>query len=248
MDQESDFHWRFKPKCTIFSVWRPLFGSRNVPITKVAISPEDENPVKIVKGNSKEFKCRTDASRPSSTIQWYLSNKNITNSSSHYNECATNCSDGKTISYSQLIYKGNTDDIGKTIYCTAINIEGYRVWSMNKTIDVLYSPSTPAITQTPTGPVNANTTIILTCEIKGGNPLANITWQCNESTPVDSTRTSANSSISLVQLIARKWLNGTACNCTGSHPAWTQHNSTSLVLDIRCKYMYCQKGTYTQAI
>ncbi|XP_071172166.1 nephrin-like [Mytilus edulis] len=207
-----------------------------VPITAVTISstPEEENPVKVIKGSSKLFTCRTNAGRPAARIQWYLSNENITNSATNQNnECVTDCSDAKMISSSQLTYIGNTDDSGKIIYCTAVNIEGYKVWSMNKTIGVLYSPSKPAITQNPKGPVNENTTIILTCEIKGGNPLANIAWQCNESTPVNSTRTSANSSISLVKLIARKWLNGIACNCTGSHPAWTQQNSTSIVLNIR---------------
>ncbi|CAC5385646.1 unnamed protein product [Mytilus coruscus] len=209
-----------------------------VPINTVTISSAqvDENPVKVIKGKSKEFTCRTDSGRPPATIQWYLSNVNITYSARNQsNECATDCSDGKTISSSQLIYKGNTDDIGKTIYCTALNIEGYRVRSKKKTIDILYSPTTPAITQTPTGPVNENTTITLTCIIKGGNPLANITWYCNGSTPVDSNGTLMNSyaSISYIQLIAKKSYNGFVCSCTGSHPAWTQPNSTSLVLHIR---------------
>ncbi|XP_052063019.1 synaptogenesis protein syg-2-like [Mytilus californianus] len=196
----------------------------------------DENPVKVIKGNSKEFTCRTDSGRPPATIQWYLSNVNITYSATNQsNECARDCSDEKTISSSQFIYKGNTDDLGKTIYCTALNIEGYRVRSKNKTIDILYSPTTPAITKTPTGPVNENTTITLTCIIKGGNPLANITWYCNGSTQVDSTGTlmSSNASISYIQLIAKKSYNGFVCSCTGSHPAWTQPNSTILVLHIR---------------
>ncbi|VDI33775.1 Hypothetical predicted protein [Mytilus galloprovincialis] len=112
-----------------------------VPITAVTISstPEEENPVKVIKGSSKLFTCRTNAGRPAARIQWYLSNENITNSATNQNnECVTDCSDAKMISSSQLTYIGNTDDSGEIIYCTAVNIEGYRVWSMNKTIDVLY--------------------------------------------------------------------------------------------------------------
>ncbi|OPL33169.1 hypothetical protein AM593_03404, partial [Mytilus galloprovincialis] len=63
------------------------------------------------------------------------------------------------------------------------------------------SPSTPSITQTPRGPVNENTTIILTCEIKGGNPQANITWHYNGSTPVDSTGTIMNTNAPTIPTI-----------------------------------------------
>jgi hypothetical protein len=32
--------------------------------------------------------------------------------------------------------------------------------------------------QTPSGPINESSTVILTCDITGGHPLATITWMC----------------------------------------------------------------------
>ncbi|XP_063416793.1 limbic system-associated membrane protein-like [Mytilus trossulus] len=111
-----------------------------VPITSVILSNQaaDENPVKVVNDKNIMFTCKTNAGRPSSKIQWYIASVNITSSaSSHTDVCATDCSDDKLISSSQLIYKGKKEDSGKIVYCTALNIQGHGVRSSNKTIDVL---------------------------------------------------------------------------------------------------------------
>jgi hypothetical protein len=41
--------------------------------------------------------------------------------------------------------------------------------------------STPSIIQTLSGRINESSTVILTCDIKGGNPLATITWTVEHS-------------------------------------------------------------------
>jgi hypothetical protein len=41
--------------------------------------------------------------------------------------------------------------------------------------------------QTPPGPINDNLAVILTCDIKGGNPLATVTWTCEGSSPINPT-------------------------------------------------------------
>ncbi|CAC5384797.1 LINGO [Mytilus coruscus] len=119
---------------------RIMLPYQGFPITSVTLSnpAADENPVKVINGQNIISTCRTNAGRPSSKIQWYIASDNITSSASSQSDvCATDFSDDKLISSSQLIYKGKKDDSGKIICCTALNIQGYGVRSSNKTIDVL---------------------------------------------------------------------------------------------------------------
>jgi hypothetical protein len=99
-------------------------------------TPLDKNPVEVVSNRDQTFSCTTNAARPSSSIQWYLSTTNITTSASPQPDvCNTDCSDDKVISSSVLTYTGNITDDAKIIYCTAVNIEGQDVVrSSDKTI------------------------------------------------------------------------------------------------------------------
>ena len=99
-------------------------------------TPTDTNPVEVVFNRDQTFSCTTNAARPPSRIQWYLSTTNITTSATPQpNLCYTDCIDGKVISSSVLTYTGNINDDGKILYCTAINIEGLSlIRSSNKTI------------------------------------------------------------------------------------------------------------------
>ncbi|CAC5360968.1 unnamed protein product [Mytilus coruscus] len=155
----------------------------SVPISSVTLSstPTDENPVKIIKDQSQLFNCKTNAGRPSSIIQWYMDSINITLSATSQSDvCATDCSDGKLISSSQLIYKGNTNDSGHIIYCTASNIEGHSVRSLNKTIDVLYFPYVHMEPKyNPYIVSHKQQNIVLTCVIDDANPADDVTYEWN---------------------------------------------------------------------
>jgi hypothetical protein len=110
----------------------------SVPVSSVTLlsMPKDKNPVEVISNRDQTFSCTTNAARPSSRIQWYLSTTNITTSASPQPDvCNTDCSDDKVISYSVLTYTGNINDDGKILYCTAINMEGLGVVrSSDKTI------------------------------------------------------------------------------------------------------------------
>jgi hypothetical protein len=101
-------------------------------------TPTDKNPIEVVSNRDQTFSCTTNAARPSSRIQWYLSTTNITTFASPQPDvCNTECSDDKIISSSVLTHTGNINDDGKILYCTAINIEGLDVIrSSDKTIVV----------------------------------------------------------------------------------------------------------------
>ena len=99
-------------------------------------TPTDTNPVEVVFNRDQTFSCTTNAARPPSRIQWYLSTTNITTSATPQPDvCNTACSNDKVISSSVLTYTGNINDNSKILYCTAINIEGLSlIRSSNKTI------------------------------------------------------------------------------------------------------------------
>ena len=110
----------------------------SVPASSVTLlsTPTDKNPVEVASNRDQTFSCTTNAARPSSRIQWYLSTINITTSASPQTDvCKTGCSDDKVISSSVLTYTGNINDDGKILYCTTGNIEGQEVVrSSDKTI------------------------------------------------------------------------------------------------------------------
>ncbi|CAG2190804.1 unnamed protein product [Mytilus edulis] len=110
----------------------------SVPITKVNLTatPTDENPIKVISGSYQRFICTTDAGRPSARIQWYMSGTNVTDEASPQpSSCSAGCE--TVMSSSVLSYIGNITDNGRTIYCSAVNVEGQSVNSTMKSIDIL---------------------------------------------------------------------------------------------------------------
>lgn len=81
--------------------------------------------------------CTTDAGRPSSRIQWYISSSNITDAATAQPDIYNLDCNGIVISSSVLVYIGNITDTGKTIHCTADNIDGEVVKSQDRYIDIL---------------------------------------------------------------------------------------------------------------
>jgi hypothetical protein len=69
-----------KPKQTILKCYHFV----SVPVSSATLlsTPTDKNPVEVVSNRDQTFSCTTNAARPSSRIQWYLSTANITTSAS----------------------------------------------------------------------------------------------------------------------------------------------------------------------
>ena len=96
--------------------------------------------------------------------------------------------------------------------------------------------STPFIIQTPKGPINEGSMVIMTCDIKGGNPLATIACTCEGSSPINPTGSPpTNKATSSVQLTVNSNDNGRMCTCIGHHPVWTTDKTSGHTLDVRCK-------------
>ena len=79
-------------------------------------------------------------------------------------------------------------------------------------------------------------TVIMTCDIKGGNPLAAITWTCEGSSPIITTGSQPTNTVtSSVQLTVNSNDDGKICTCIGHHPVWTTDKTTGHTLHVRCK-------------
>jgi hypothetical protein len=77
---------------------------------------------------------------------------------------------------------------------------------------------------------------MLTCDIKGGNPLGTITWACEGSSPINPTGSpQTNTATSSVQLAVNSNDKGRICTCIGHHVVWTTDKTTGHTLDVRCK-------------
>jgi hypothetical protein len=96
--------------------------------------------------------------------------------------------------------------------------------------------STPSIIQTPLGSINDGSIVILTCDIKGGNPLATITWTCEGASFINPTGSPPTNTVtSSVQMTVNSNDNGRMCTCIGHHPVWATDKTAGHTLDVRCK-------------
>ena len=100
----------------------------------MTITPAGDNNVTyIIEGETCNFTCSTDSSRPASWIQWYIGGHNVTNQATPQPPQQ----DGdKFISSSSLVYTGNDVDHNKVIFCEAVNIDGRK--KVNSTAKSLY--------------------------------------------------------------------------------------------------------------
>ncbi|XP_063448059.1 cell adhesion molecule 3-like [Mytilus trossulus] len=154
----------------------------NVPITRLSIkslSSGDDNPIKIVRGSRQTFTCSSDGGRPPSSIQWYISDTNITGDSKVQTYICNPGCNGKVMSSSALEYTGDNVDNGKKIYCTAVNVEGHYVRSHDIEIVILYPPSVTIVPNyNPYILYERQQNIVFSCVIDA-NPSSNITYNWN---------------------------------------------------------------------
>lgn len=91
-------------------------------MTDVSIIPApDSRVIDIIEGDTQNFTCTTDSSRPDAWIHWYIGERNL----SHLAQTSVTPHEGdKSISLSLLVYTGNDEDHKKSIYCDSTNIYG----------------------------------------------------------------------------------------------------------------------------
>lgn len=74
----------------------------------------------------------------------------------------------------------------------------------------------------------------LTCTVFGGNPIANLSWECSYTDPKTETRSNSSFAASILFLNVDKEFNNKDCTCTASHPL--QVKKETVMLTVYCEY------------
>ncbi|CAC5384803.1 unnamed protein product [Mytilus coruscus] len=89
----------------------------------------------------------------------------------------------------------------------------------------------PSLSRNPPGLIFVGNTILLKCEVSGGTPLANISWQCDdlfgEHTASTDTKIEAT-----INLTLKESDNNKKCTCRANHPSWTSQESVDIFLNV----------------
>lgn len=105
-------------------------------------------------------------------------------------------------------------------------------------------PSSPGV------PYLRGTNVTITCRLRGGNPLATLSFKCNGKSLKESNQTNTTTAISALDFVIDVTFNNKTCICIGTHPASEnkfQNNITLIVngmylgsysIEIVCHYKY----------
>ncbi|XP_060083674.1 synaptogenesis protein syg-2-like [Ylistrum balloti] len=86
-------------------------------------------------------------------------------------------------------------------------------------IRVLYPPTgTLMVTPSGTQSIFTGTSVTLQCQVRGGNPLATLTWQCKGSSVTGQDLTNATTAVSTLTFTADRTYHQQQCVCTAVHP------------------------------
>ncbi|CAG2249479.1 unnamed protein product [Mytilus edulis] len=93
------------------------------------------------------------------------------------------------------------------------------------------------VTQFPLGPLDTGGKVTLTCNTTGGNPLAELNWDCGEDGDIKNN-TSGNTSSYSVRFEVNKSYNGKQCNCSATHPVTTCTQFSQITLTYHLQEEY----------
>ncbi|KAJ8321713.1 hypothetical protein KUTeg_000184 [Tegillarca granosa] len=68
----------------------------------------------------------------------------------------------------------------------------------------------------------------LTCIVKGGTPLADISWDCKGTSVTGTDKSTATTAVSELSLNVDRSFNGQICVCKSEHPLWTANRTVEI--------------------
>ncbi|XP_052061604.1 synaptogenesis protein syg-2-like isoform X2 [Mytilus californianus] len=169
----------------------------------------------IIRGETVVLTCSVSGGFPLPVLTWNCSGN------------STNTTSGNTAFYT-ILFMASKQDNGKTCTCYATHpVVEYRP-QMHVTLNVYFPPDEgPVLMQKPEGAVNTGHSVLLVCSVIGGNPVATLTWNCTGVITINSSETTAMSSI---ELPITKLNHGMACSCLATHNIDTYKHSTHHLL------------------
>lgn len=187
-----------------------------VPVNKVELSPK-----KITANEAQQINltCKTDYCNPAANITWYkgsspimVNNFNISHETGENNLIKTT---------SVFMYTGARDDNMQNVSCKASNVQGVTVESAKYALNIRYPPSSKPvlILSPPQQPYNNGTNVTLTCQLPGGNPLANLSLNCDQKNLIQNVLNTNTKAISEVKFQIDGTYNNRTCTCIGTHLA-----------------------------
>ncbi|CAC5416043.1 unnamed protein product [Mytilus coruscus] len=171
----------------------------------------------IIRGETVVLTCSVSGGFPLPVLTWNCSGN------------STNTTSGNTAFYT-IIFMASKQDNGKTCTCYATHpVVEYRP-QIHVSLNVYFPPDEgPVLMQKPEGPVNTGNSVLLVCSVIGGNPVATLTWNCTGVITINSSETTAMSSI---ELPITKLNHGMDCSCLATHNIDTYKHSTNHLLDV----------------
>lgn len=193
------------------------------PVTNVTLH-FNQNSVNV--NEQMRMTCVSEYCYPPANIVWYIESEEI---SEHITN-VSNENNGLFQTTSTLLYTGLKDDHRKPVYCKASNLQNVEVESSRKYLDVIYPPSeNPSISSSSQSFVYTSGDIMnLTCIVHGGNPLANLSWNCI-STDWEVERHSNYTQTALILKVDKRF-NNKDCTCIATHPLKTKFKSEKLTV------------------
>lgn len=97
--------------------------------------------------------------------------------------------------------------------------------------------SEPAIfPSSPGGIYNSGTNATLTCQLYGGNPLANLTFKCTGKNVKESNQSNSTTAISVLSFETDSSFNNKTCNCIVKHLALDKIVQNNITLTVNGMY------------
>ncbi|KAJ8321344.1 hypothetical protein KUTeg_001105 [Tegillarca granosa] len=208
-----------------------------VPVLSVSLEGISVQQITVTAGQSKSITCVTGVSRPAPRVLWYIGVTNVTSMSTE-----------TQLPKQELFYTRSTvtfipikSQNRLQINCKAYNTDNFIVeLSTKPSLNVQCNLSTDKnviefkCIQRSNPPDDANAVIkqgstiskiegnsaTLVCEVRGGNPLSTIKWDCFGLTGTSST--DGDLSRSTINFIAHRSFNRRNCTCRASHPTWCE--------------------------
>ncbi|XP_060073809.1 hemicentin-2-like, partial [Ylistrum balloti] len=168
--------------------------------------------ITVTSGTSQSLECQVKGGNPLVTLTWRCKGSEVV---------GVNLSKD-SLSASRLIVPVDQTYNGKECVCTATN-STTTIGEKTVVFDVIYPPLATNIYLLPSGTetVTNGTTQRLECQLKGGNPLATLTWRCKESPRIGVNLTTSNLSASRLTFTVDETYHGQQCVCTATYSKTT---------------------------
>ncbi|XP_021370025.1 nephrin-like, partial [Mizuhopecten yessoensis] len=191
-----------------------------LPVTSVTITPSTTVTVDV--GISTTLTCTTQPhSRPTANVTWYRMVSGQSQQITANISVSHDTLDSAKTTTSVLSYVPSKEDNGRTVYCVSdggwTGSTTSTLQSQAATLNVRYPPTNPLTVTGNSNPLYSGEDIELNCSIRGGNPVAILTWTCPGRSFISSPTKTADAAVSVLGIRLTPLYNGANCTCIATH-------------------------------